>query len=256
MTVTNYNTVMKPNEVSIFIPHIDMSYGFQDIVYQLQDLFELGKIDRIEALPRVNQVDGHPYLACFVYFWKWGNGYLSQQIYNNMKQNTPTRLYLNATGTYWIALPNTSHVADVPLPEHISFYLVHDPKNVPTKEQLVDVFDKMNIGRVSYNHTEYLEGDAIRVVMDYWYHSKTTFDIQSILKQKQITHLHVNPDVDLNSNTQVLFSSGELDDDWTPNMYWTLAHDDEDPPTTGANPYLWYAREVDHPLNINYEIVA
>ena len=118
-----YCEAFAPNEVSIFVPHIGTEFTYEQIVYQFEKVYELGKIDRIEAIPKVNQTDGHPYLACFIYFWKWGNGFNAQITYNNMKKNIPTRMYVDQS-LYWNVLPNMSEVANLPLPKHMSFHLL------------------------------------------------------------------------------------------------------------------------------------
>lgn len=251
MEVENYNESYMPNEVSIFVPHIGVEFTYEDIVHQFENVFELGKVDRIEAIPKVNQVDGHPYLACFLYFWKWGNGYNSQMTYNNMRRNTPTRMYVTPT-LYWQVFKNTSEVANLPLPKHMSFHMLCHPQAIPRPAFLIDVFDRMNIGKVNPDSI-YISNNCISLTMDYWYHSKTTYDLQELLHESKNTYLHVLPDVDYKETPKVVYTAEELLDDiesWQGEMFWTLIYDEVEPYTTGANPYIWNAREPDHPMNL------
>ena len=47
--------------MSIYVPHVDASYTFDQIAHQFENVFELGVIERIEAVPKVNQKDGHQF---------------------------------------------------------------------------------------------------------------------------------------------------------------------------------------------------
>jgi hypothetical protein len=253
---TYYNEMISPNEMSIFVPHIDTKFSYNDIVHQFQDVFELGLIDRIEAVPKTNQTDGHPYLACFIYFWKWGNGYNAQHVYSNIHKNIPTRMYLS-NDLYWMVLPNTSEVADLPLPKHMSFRIMCDLTTIPnTEEYIVDVFDLMNIGKVKADSIKIFQ-DFIELTMEYWYHSKTTYELQTLLEKRVNAYLNVNPTVDYKITPKVVYSKDELENDqnkWCSTEFWTIMYDDSLPATSGANPYIWFAREPNHPLNLEHPV--
>lgn len=250
----NYCEAFAPNEVSIFVPHIDTKFSYKEIVEQMQDVFQLGLVDRIEALPKVNQKDGHPYLACFVYFWKWSNSSNAQMVYNNMMENKPSRMYLTDS-LYWVILPNMSEVATLPLPRHLAFQIACHENSTPSAEFVIHLFDVMNIGKVNEKSIQIAKGQ-IQFDMDYWYHSKTTHEIQELLENHEDAILYVDPNVDYKTNPKVLFTKSEViecgyDKDFATDL-WTIMWTDSQPNTPGVNPYIWFARQPDHPLNCEH----
>lgn len=248
--------------MSIYVPHIDASYTFEDIEYQFEHIFEIGAIDRIEAVPKVNQKDGHAYYACFIYFSKWGNGYNAQYLRNQLMQGQQVRMYY-LIDRYWMVCSNTSEVASLPMPKHCSL-IVHMPWEF-VENELIDretgncdierVFDTMEFGAVesvipsawNSEHNDFVFEDVdhniysverpyldqksedlldepkpVHIQFKYWYHSKNAHDFQK----------------DLIESGQVVFYP-EIPG--YPNMKWIIMMSDHIPTTTGKNPYIWYS---------------
>ena len=241
-------TAAKTNTpMSIYVPHIDASYTFEDIEYHFEHIFEIGVLDRIEAVPKVNQKDGHAYYACFIYFSKWGNGYNAQYLRNQLMQGEQVRMYY-LINRYWMVCSNTSEVASLPMPQHCSL-VAYVPGNFVENEcvysdsgkyEISRVFDSLECGAVTdvvpLSWTEDEECDIhdleivynkeentlpVQIQFDYWYHSKNAHDFQK----------------DLDDQGHVVFFP-EIEG--YPNMKWIIMKSDKTI-TTGINPYIWYS---------------
>ena len=236
--------------MSIYMPHVDVSYTFEAIAHQFEMVFEIGKVERIEAVPKVNQTDGHMYHACFIYFSKWGNSYNAQYVMNNMMQGKQTNMYY-LINRYWKLCPNTSEVASMPMPKHLTLvlsvpneYYSKNSDNI-TNHDIAQVMELFEFGKVNpyavkkltyqYTWTENyprLAEDVMEEVVhdytmlevnfNYWYHSKNANDVQVELEENGFIVLEPNlPDY--------------------PDMKWMgmIYHDSEI--KTGINPYIWYS---------------
>jgi hypothetical protein len=91
--------------------------------------------------------------------------------------------------------------------------------------------------------------------MDYWYHSKTTHEIQELLENNEDAFLYVDPEVDYKTNPKVVYTNGEMLESGYDTMlgaFWKIMWTDCKPATPGVNPYIWFARQPDHPLNCEH----
>ena len=242
--------------MSVFVPHVDDRFSFEDIANQFEQVFEIGKLDRIEAVPKINQKDGHEYLACFLYFNSWGNGYEAQNLRLRLMENKQTRFYVSDT-LYWMVCPNTSDVfvEDLPIPKHMALTLFVSGSH--GLEDIVSSFDQMDLGKVSVKYTRLsqdpimqsdftvyksicsvnsdipwiniMDTRAYKVVVefDYWYHSKSSYEFQKMLETEKYVVLFPN-----------------ISSRWIVTNYHKTN-------TDGINPYMWYAPQY---WSYNYDI--
>jgi hypothetical protein len=233
--------------MSIYVPHVDASYTFDQIAHQFENVFELGLIERIEAVPKVNQKDGHAYHSCFIYFSKWGNGYNAQYVRNQFIQGEQVRMYY-LVNRYWMVCPNTSEVANLPMPEHcgLSVYMPWDFVQNECIDgdtgnyDISNLFDSVEFGAVSPGTWEYdasmmcgkdareiigeddfMDAFPMHIDFDYWYHSENAHEIQQNLADEG--HVIIYPEIP-----------------GYPDMQWLIMKSTKTS-TTGINPYIWYS---------------
>lgn len=237
--------------MSIYVPHIDASYTFEYVAHEFENVFEIGSVERIEAVPRVNQKDGHAYYAYFIYFSKWGNGYNAQFLRNQLIEGKQTCMYY-LIDRYWKACPNTSEVANLPMPEHVTMVMyvpdvyLHYSGNDTVNSEISLVMETFEFGDVSPNSIELLEdeskctedyagfakeiigeeyvGDyrAVIVNFTYWFHSKNAHEVQKQLETDG--HIVICPNIP----------------DY-PDMNWLVMKYHDSDKKSGANPYIWYS---------------
>jgi len=232
--------------MSVFVPHVDDRFSFEDIAYQFEQKFEIGKLDRIEAVPKINQKDGHEYLSCFLYFNSWGNGYEAQNLRLRLMENKQTRFYVSES-LYWMVCPNTSDVfvEDLPLPKHMALTLFVSGSH--SLDDIVSSFDQMDLGKVSVKYTRLSQDPVMQsdftvyksissvnsdipwinimdtrswkvvVEFDYWYHSKSSYEFQNMLETEKYVVLFPN-----------------ISSRWVVTNYHKTN-------TDGNNPYMWYS---------------
>jgi len=242
--------------MSVFVPHVDDSFSFEDIAYQFEQKFEIGKLDRIEAVPKINQKDGHVYHACFLYFNSWGNGYHSQNLRLRLMETKQTRFYVTES-LYWMVCPNTSDVfvEDLPMPKHMALALYVSGNH--SLDDIVNTFDQMDLGKVNIQYTRLSQEPIIQqdftvykgisstgsdipwshimdprawkvvVEFDYWYHSKSSHEFQKMLESEKYVVLFPN-----------------ISSRWIVTNYSKTN-------TAGVNPYTWYAPQY---WSYNYDI--
>ena len=258
----------EPNAVptSVFLPHVDTNqFSFEDIAYQFEQVFQIGVLDRIEAIPKVNQKDGHSYVACYLYFTAWGNNYYAQFLRMQLMYGNQTPMYV-LPNLFWMVCPNTSvvHVENIPHAQHMALLVSSNTSHCLS--DIIESFELQDIGKVSVTKSYYVQdvppcasmavndaymaltdsdcdsGDSdshrgmaqvlenpreIAVVhLEYWFHSKTAHEFQKCLESKfQCIGLHGYGG-----------SSGEGDNEscWVITQYPVTD-------TPGINPYIWYA---------------
>lgn len=142
--------------MSVFIPHVDIAFSFEMIAYQFETVFEIGTVDRIEAVRKTHQTNGHAYFACYVYFSKWGNGYYAQYLRNQLMTNAQTSMYIQPN-LYWKVCNNTSmvHEENIPFPQHISLLMLSNTPN--SLMNAMEAFAEMDIGHVNAKFSEYVD---------------------------------------------------------------------------------------------------
>jgi hypothetical protein len=239
--------------MSVFLPHVDASFSFEEIARQFEEEFEVGKVDRIEAVPKFNQKDGHAYHACFVYFSQWGNSYYAQMLRMQLMAGLQTRMYV-APSLYWMVGNNTSSVNEenIPFPKHMSLLMF---SNEPTSlADVAEVLEMTDIGKVNLDASRYMDeiplaaecaatnaylemaedeentavfmrvlerpAQMLVVEMEYWFHSKPAHEFQQALQ-----------------TTGAMNYGGFVHE----TTRWSFVTYPESPNTSGINPYVWYA---------------
>lgn len=205
--------------MSFYIPHVDADINLTTIASVLQNQFEIGKVDRIEAVPKVNQTDGHKYNTCFVYLRKWGSSYNAQFLRNQIVEGKETKLYY-MQNYYWKIFANTSVVAKLPQPLNYSLKLTIPDyyTDLITLETIKTLFDTLELGCVSNIDRS---GNNIQVDFQYWYHTINAHQFQLDLHKPET--LVLEPVV-----------SEEY-----PDMQWPVCKV-ESPIHHNENPYIYY----------------
>jgi hypothetical protein len=253
-----------PAPMSVFLPHVDTTrFSFEDIAHQFENVFQIGVLDRIEAIPKVNQKDGHSYVACYLYFTTWGNTYFAQLLRMHLMYGSQTPMYVEPN-LYWMVCPNTSvvYTENIPHAKHMALLVCSNTSN--SLLDIIESFELNDLGKVSVTKSYYVDdvphcasaavNDAYMaltglghpmdseshltmsrvlenpremavVQFEYWFHSKTAYDFQQCLESKfQCIGLH-----------GFAFSGpDELESCWVATPYPVVD-------TAGINPYMWYA---------------
>jgi hypothetical protein len=220
----------RPDLMSFYIPHVDVDISFETVANIVQNMMEIGEVDRIEAVPKVNQTDGHHYHSCFVYLKRWFNGYNAQHLRNQIVNGKETKLFY-MKHRYWKLFANTSPVASLPMPTHftLELYIPSYYSHQVTLDQVAELFHSLELGSVSgirYKNqyaTATTSGYAPLIVdFNYWYHSENCHQFQ----------------LDLSSNSTV--SMEPCVDDY-PDMQWIVSkYTDVSIVAPVENPYLYY----------------
>jgi hypothetical protein len=206
--------------MSFYIPHIDADITFETIVKVLEDQMELGNVDRIEAVPKVNQKDGHKYHTCFVYLRKWGNGYNAQFLRNQILEGKETKLYYMKQ-KFWKIFANTSVVAKLPMPHNYSLelYIPSYYTEPISFDSIKTLFDTLELGCVSGIRNTCI--GCLVVDFQYWYHSVNANLFQA----------------DLESGSEVVLEPVFSEE--YPDMYWSVKKA-ANINTDSVNPYIYY----------------
>lgn len=225
--MTQQNKKETVDLMSFYIPHVDANIAFDTVANVFQNQMEVGIVDRIEAVPKVNQTDGHAYHACFVYLREWGNGYNAQFLRNQLVEGKETRVYY-MKNFYWKLFANTSVVAKLPMPVNYSLELCipsyyTDPITLDSIKKLFDALELGCVSNVRYKQAD-VKGtvDVTCLVVDfqYWYHSVNAHKFQQ----------------DLDSESQVVIEP--VFSETYPDMQWSVNKLSSEMPS--ANPYIYY----------------
>jgi hypothetical protein len=222
---------------SFFIPHVHNYIGLSDlasIINNMQEVMEIhdsnnkmcripfyiGKVGRIEAIPKTNQKDGHLYYSCFVYMNEWyDNPYTKDIVYKlNTKQSIRVyyKMAFKEASEYIVLLPNTSFISQLEPPLHmdLTLYLHTDV----CLETVLSIIEGLDIGKVcrvdaelcmpnyetSNDDTNEFENNCwkytnvtiwkqkvkpiynrVHIRFEFWYKTKTAYLFQSDLKSKK-----------------------------------------------------------------------
>ena len=276
---SNVSGEFMPNPVpmSVFLPHVDTTmFSFEDIAHQFEQVFQIGVLDRIEAIPKVNQKDGHSYVACYLYFTEWGNTYYAQFLRMQLMYGNQTPMYVQPN-LYWMVCPNTSVVykENIPHAKHMALLVSSNTPNCLM--DIIESFELNDIGKVSVTKSYYVQdvpecasiavNDAyvalsqvsddsdstshhemakvlehpreIAVVqLEYWFHSKTAHEFQKCLESKfGCIGLH---GFDRETTQGLHGFDRETTQGLESESCWVVTpYPVTDTP--GINPYIWYA---------------
>ena len=240
----------KPMPTCIYIPYIQDTFTIPYIVSVLEEKYQIGVIEHIEGVPKVNQKDGHGYFSYFIYMREW-NTESDNAVYllSNLSDGTQTRMYYDDV-RYWVICPNTSEVTTLPLPSHmdLSLYLHTDV----TPQTIYTVLEALELGKVysiqyitdepdetdknKYENQTIWRGvkkevwqenvnssyNTIHIHFEYWYHTKSAFEFQQDLTNNKFV------DIPIDNSTK-----------WT---FYSIA-----PMLQGGNPFIFYPNPIPPP---------
>ena len=106
---------------SLFIPHVDKSITMDFVVAVLENKFDLGKVSRIESIPKVSNQDGHEYYCCYVYFDTWTSSPGAVYLQSQFTKGASTKMYY-WDKKFWVVCLNTSPLRNTvhEQPKHMS----------------------------------------------------------------------------------------------------------------------------------------
>jgi hypothetical protein len=250
---TDMNSTTSPDfNPSIYIPHVNANQTKLFVKDVLENKYNLGVVSKIECIPKVNQVDGHEYYSCFIFFERWGTGEHASYILNRLLHNEQTRL--KHTGSqYWVICMNNSVVAFYENPVHMDLisYLHTDF----TTETVLSVMEGLDLGKIE--HIEFVRGsddnyygdnviwnnvnkhmwtknvpyhyNSVIVRFSFWYRTQTAYAFQSQLNE-----------------------NGFIDIPIFDGVTWTFYS--QTPLFDGANPHVWCKeKDENQPTHIRFE---
>ena len=87
---------------SIYIPHVFSSISLAHVREVLEVKFQLGTVQHMESIPKVNKTDGHSYYSCFVYFDSWSDSPSAKYLVYQLENNQQTKMYYtDENKKYW-----------------------------------------------------------------------------------------------------------------------------------------------------------
>jgi len=265
----------KIEQMSVYIPRLDAFSTPEYITHVFENVYEIGKVHRIEMVPRINNKNGQVYYACFIYFAKWFNGYNAQYLYQRLAFGQETLLY-HKLDRYWILFSNTSEVRFLPLPTHINLYIsYYHPAT--TIQDVADIFESLEFGKVNLEksmrrsnpHFNIMDERSwaghINLVFDYWNHSVNAHRLQEMLKEYGYVRFSKNRD----SNEFVCDCDDLLDESEFRQGYQHHMLNDmlllirvvgidmfkksAGEPEYERNPYIWHADMVHRNNHVRFE---
>lgn len=225
---------------SIYIPRVACDLSMERVATILTEEFELGKVARMERIPKTDPKTGAPYFKYYIHFDTWFTGPNPDGVAANCQNHQPTKMYYSDRAFWWI-LPNTSDLqqtAHCP-PKHVSLtcYLPADI-SISTVHTVMHALD---VGQI---HCIHYPSDVSSTPAYHsphrWYHSSPQlWDNVLRLPMREIT---VHYDYWYRTHSAVAIqqqmdSFGSADVPVFPQMVWTLYP--ERPITDGKNPHVW-----------------
>jgi hypothetical protein len=136
---------------SFFIPHVFSYFSLESLVNLIENNGEnsIGKVERIESIPKTNPHTGHSYYSCFVILEKWADTQFAYDLERRLYNDEQTRLYFdpNAGGKYIVLLPNKSETSFLEAPEHMDLMLyLHTDVRLET---VFNVMEGLDIGKIN-----------------------------------------------------------------------------------------------------------
>ncbi len=218
------NNIIYPN--SFFIPHVFNTLPLPELVKYLENVENVGTIQRIESIPKTNLTDGHEYYSCFVFLENWSTCDNATYIRGRLYENESVRLFYNDT-VFITLLPNKSSITQLADPEHMDLCvcLYEDM----TEETVLKVMEGLDLGKVEYveiqPYTSYtnphwykpveFKYNLVTIRFKYWYKTRVAYSFQS--------HLALYGSVNVS-----VFGVTSC---------WTFYHCT--PALTSVNPYVW-----------------
>ena len=243
MTEQGNNSII--NSHSFFIPHVFNHITLNDLVKLIQESSpykgNVGIVDKIESIPKINKTDGHPYYSCFVFMKEWGNNNYAKDLRFKLYNNEQSRIYykLNnyANVEYIVLLPNKSETSLMNAPTHTDLVLyLHTDIRLET---VYNIMEGLDLGKIRCIEAELYSSmptttsniwndanpdiwktkvrtqyNIIHIRFDYWYKTQTAYKFKEEIKK--LTYINI-PVFD--------------------GTIWTFY--ETDAKYEGVNPYIW-----------------
>jgi hypothetical protein len=123
-------------QFSLYIPTLKVSYDANKVIYIFRK-FNLGKVDRVDFVPIMNNVEGKTELEedkrfkqAFIYIESYS--YWHPDIISAIKEEKPYKFYPNNDSSYWLLLKNKKPVPFAITPLNIH-QLAHNNELLETK---------------------------------------------------------------------------------------------------------------------------
>jgi hypothetical protein len=205
--------------VSIYLPHVFSNISKDDVARTFEDKFNIGKIYKIECIPKVNEKNGHQYYSCFIFFKYWYDNANTQYILYRLHNGEQTRLFYSPD-KYWVICHNQSELAFLDNPIHTDLVIRNLSYNYHQYD-LPALLDCLDLGQVnSFVVKEEIYQDKTVLNMyihfDFWYRTQSSYAFQQIISQNNI------------------FEITAFDDSKISFLY-------EKPKFDGINPNVWYS---------------
>lgn len=216
---------------SFFIPHVFDHVSLDQLVdiieksdhYKGEGDTSIGIVEKIEAIPKIHEKDGHSYYSCFVSLKSWANTDYSRKLMFSLYNDEQTRVYYKANdygkASYIVLMPNKSEISMAETPKHsdLVLYLHSDT----TYETVLNVIEGLDIGKVHSIEMERVlpitnspNVDKINVPcewvnpemwsrkvcptynivfvrMEYWYKTQTAYSFKQVMNDSTFVELNV-----------------------------------------------------------------
>ena len=236
---------------SFFVPHVDGSIGLDQLTALIEQTYDMGTVDRIEWVPKINQADGHAYYQAFVYMNVWGTGYFAQHVRNQLMRGIYTPMYytsLDGQQRFVKCCANRSELAWLPHPEHTDVRLTVE-EGVIDADQLTALIEMdYEWGKVHHVDVsparpsvdaddEYVMVVDMVIHMEYWYHTESAYICQEMMRR----HWYVKTEyTDLVKMSQMEETKEEpLQKEVVSMIFFACA-----PTTGGINPFVYVPQRV------------
>ena len=210
------------------------------MVAVFENKFNLGKVSRIECIPKVSTQDGHEYYSAYVYFDTWTSSPSALYLQSQFAEGASTKMFY-WDKTYWVVCLNTSPLQQTvdKQPEHWSLvtYLPADI-SAETCEKVMQALDLGEINCIDYDAItttgdNYYEQDAIWSMMN----EKGKKEIESLPTRKIVIHFNYWYRTQSATSFQYWMRLQSYVDIPFLNMTWTFYS--SNPITSGINPHVW-----------------
>lgn len=143
---------------SFFIPHVFSYITLENLVSLIENNGDstIGKVERIESIPKTNPYTGHSYYSCFVTIQEWANTKFAHDLQISLYTDHQTRFYFTTPHScglmkkeYIVLLPNKSETSFAEAPKHTDLVLyLHTDVRLETVHNVMEGLDLGKINRI------------------------------------------------------------------------------------------------------------
>lgn len=223
---------------SIYLPHVNACYSKEFVREVLENKYNLGIINKIECIPKVNQTDGHEYYSCFIFLDSWGEGEHASYILNRLRCAEQTRIKYSGE-KYWVICLNESIVAFYKDPVHMDLITyLHTDFNTDT---VLSVMEGLDLGKV--DNIEFIRGADDNYFGENIVWDKANKDIWKSKVPYVYNHVIIRFSFWFRTQTAYAFQmelsqNGHIDIPITDGVSWSFYS--HTPLLDGVNPNVWH----------------